>query len=166
MGMAARPVPPVPCAALTAIVILFLTAVTPVRSAAQSNGPVVRITLNDIPPYVFTPGSPPVQLRVAEPFHARITWTVDGALSAYGHETVVRYGWNVSAQGGDEAWAQSWCTACHSAPVRVLGSGTWRFLLEARDRFGMTTLAQIEIIVAPVAIEAATWGDVKARFTH
>ncbi len=166
MGLAPRLVlAAAPYLALAAIVVLISAAVTPGESAAQADGPVVRITLNDLPPYVFTPGSPPVQVSGVAPFVVHITWTVDAGPSGEPVEAV-RWGWNVRNPQNDEEWEQSWCTTCPSLPVRVVHSGTQRILFEARDRSGATILAQLEIVTIPLAIEATTWGDVKARYAR
>ena len=131
--------------------------------AAAADGPVLRVTVNGSQPYVFVPGSPPVQLSLAasQPVHS--AWEASPG-DAGEPVDAFRFGWDISDPDNDEEWDQSWCSTCPPPPVRQFSSGTHRFSLQARDRAGVTTLAQIDLVIVQVPVAPTSWSRVKGLF--
>ena len=146
----------------SAILTALLSAALPVESLAQFEGPVLRVTVNDLPPFVFPPGPSPVNLSMnaQQPIH--ISWEASPGTSGEPFDAT-RHGWNIRNPANDEEWDQSWCTACSSV-TRTFSSGTHRFFLEGRDAAGSITHVEIEIVILPVAIEAKPWAGVKRLY--
>jgi hypothetical protein len=141
-------------------------AVTPVFDATtpgQNN--VARVVVRDpnFGPELFVDGgalgqhrfvgrSDPVRLDIATGQPIRFSWYADasyygGTIDGY------RYGWNIRNPDDDEQWDQDWCLGspnCLATSPRIFNSGTQRFFLETRDATGITTHAEIELVVHQV----------------
>ena len=148
--------------ALPAILTALLSVALPVEGLAQFDGPVLRVTVNDLPPFVFPPGPSPVMLSInsLQPIH--ISWEASPGASGEPVDAT-RYGWNIRNPADDEEWEQSWCTACSSV-TRVFSVGFHRFFLEGRDAAGSITHVEIEFAIRQVAIETKPWAGVKRLY--
>ena len=146
----------------SAILTALFSAALPVESLAQLEGPVLRVTVNDLPPFVFPPGPSPVMLTInaLQPIH--ISWEASPGASGEPFDAT-RHGWNIRNPANDEEWDQSWCTACSSV-TRAFSVGIHRFFLEGRDAAGSITHVEIEIVIQQLAIETKPWAGVKRLY--
>lgn len=158
------------CAPVGLLVLCTVSAgsriqAAPIDSSTQSlpPSPIVHVTVQGLGTWTFEAGSPAVPLVVSGPQTLNLSWTAEAGHYG-GTIQAQRYGWNIRNPGNDEEWGVSW-TPIRTSPVeRSVNVGSHRFFLEVRDGAGASTLALIEITVLPVALEAATWSDLRLRY--
>jgi hypothetical protein len=150
---------------LAALAVLGILGGLVADSAAQGMGPTLRVTVNGLTEYVFTPGSSPAKLTVLSSLPATIRWE---AIASQPGTTIdgTRHGWNIRDLDNDQEWSQTWCSNCPAVTTRVLPAGTERFFLQVRDSAGRTTLARFEFNAIPLGIESVSWTDVRIVFSR